>query len=532
MTLALFLAHYGVRSMLIERNPDTTRHPKMDLTSGRSMELFKKIGLAEKLRDAGVPRQNSFDVTWVTRLSGHELHRFRYPSARDAGRLIRETNDGSQASEPGLRVSQIVIEPVLKHAIEENALIDARFGVVFDGILTQDADGVTVDISSASTGAKETVHCRYLAGCDGGGSRVRRQIGIELDGDMEVAGAYMVHFRTTDRTLFRRWGTAWHYQNGAGTIIAQNDDDIYTLQAWLLPGMDPSKMKAEEVLEGWVGEKFDYEILQANPWAANLVVAQKYVRGRVVLAGDSAHQFIPTGGYGMNSGIADAGGLSWMLAALLQGWGGQLLLDAYDAERRPTAWWHLAASRRHMGVRGEMARVYAEGGDLEECSPAGDARRAKAAAEIAALGNAENESWGIELGYRYDESPIIQKEPGAPDIDPLTYRANTWPGTRLPQVFLESGISIHDKLGRYFTLIVLDDSNADALLAAAQQRGIPLDVLRLDRPDLRTIYERNFVLVRPDQHVAWRGDRLPEVPEALCALIVGASESQVTTRSC
>src|SRR5579862_2438822 len=485
MTLALNLARYGVRSLLVERNPATTRHPKMDLTNGRSMELFRRLGLTEKLRDAGVPRDNPFDISWITSLAGHELHRFVYPSSQQAAAAIRECNDGSQASEPGLRVSQIVIEPVLKQAIDENPLIDVRFSTAFVRLVAQDDNGVIAEIADSITGEAEQVRCAYLAGCDGGGSRVRRELGIELDGQMAVAGAYMVHFRTDARELLQRWGIAWHYQSGTGTIIAQNDKDIFTLQAWLFPGMDPDKMRPEDILEGWVGTKFDYEILQANPWTANLVVAQKFGAGRVLLAGDSAHQFIPTGGYGMNSGMADAAGLAWMLAALVNGWGGPRLLEAHDAERRPTAWWHLQASQRHMAVRGQIGQIYAEAGELEDGTPEAEIRRQETGRKIAALGNAENESWGVELGYRYDQSPIMVGEADAPAIDPLTYRPSTWPGARLPHVFLADGTPIHDRLGLYFTLLALEDVDSGVIEARAAALRIPLSVLRLHRPDLR-----------------------------------------------
>jgi len=521
MTLALNLARYGVRSLLVERNPTTTRHPKMDLTNGRSMELYKRLNLTERLRDAGVPRGNPFDIAWVTSMAGHELHRFRYPSADAAREIIRVRNDGSQASEPGLRVSQIVIEPVLKQAIDECPLIDVRFGVAFERIVSQDATGVTAEISDSETGAIETVRCLYLAGCDGGGSRVRRELGIELDGDMAVAGAHMVHFRTEARDVVQRWGVTWHYQSGSGTIIAQNDDDIYTLQAWLIPGMGVESMRPEDVLEGWAGTRFDYEILQANPWAANFVVAQRYREGRVVLAGDSAHQFVPTGGYGMNSGIADAAGLSWVLAALIQGWGGETLLEAYERERLPTAWWHLEASRRHMSVRLQIGQLYAEAGDLSGEGPEAEARRAELGRKIAEIGNAENESWGVELGYRYDDSPVIFAEPSPPPVDPITYTPSTWPGARLPHVFLADGVSIHDKLGLYFTLVALDDVDSSAIETAARELGIPLSVLRLGRPDLRAIYARDLMLVRPDQHVAWRGDALPGDLHALLTRVTG-----------
>ena len=419
MTLALNLARYGVRSLMAERNPTTTRHPKMDLTNGRSMELYRRLGLAEKLRDAGVSRGNPFDIAWFTSLSGQELHRFHYPSANEQTRLIQAENDGHHAAEAPLRVSQIEIEPVLKRAIDENPLIDVRFGTRFDRLIGQDDNGVSLDLVEETTGKTTRVRCTYLAGCDGGGTRVRRQLGIELDGQMAVAGAYMVHFRSTDPIL-RKWGPTWHYQNGMGTIIAQNDDDIYTLQAWLIPELNLESKTPQQVLEGWVGRSYEYEILQANPWTANFVVAKRFREGRVLLAGDSAHQFIPTGGYGMNSGIADAAGLAWILAARISGWGGDTLLDAYDQERRTTAWWHLQAAERHMAVRGQIGQFYAEAGELEGDSEEHAERRVALAAKIEAIGNAENESWGVELGYRY-ESPIIVGDGSQPDIDPLTY---------------------------------------------------------------------------------------------------------------
>jgi hypothetical protein len=353
---------------------------------------------------------------------------------------------------------------------------------------------------------------------------VRRLIGVALDGDMAVAGAHMVHFRSAAKKILQRWGVTWHYQSGSGTIIAQDDEEIYTLQAWLIPGMGIENMRPEDVLERWVGQPFDYEILQANPWSANFVVAQTYRAGRVLLAGDSAHQFVPTGGYGMNSGVADAAGLSWVLASRIQGWGGEKLLDAYDQERRPTAWWHLEASRRHMGVRMQFGQLYAEAGNLDGDGPEADAKRAEVARKIAALGNAENESWGVELGYRYDQSSVICHEPNPPSVDPLKYQPNTWPGARLPHVFLDDGMSIHDKLGPYFTLLIIDRADVPGVESAAKSLNIPLAVVQLGRPDLRAIYARNLLLVRPDQHVAWRGDSIPSDFETILKRVTGRAE--------
>jgi 2-polyprenyl-6-methoxyphenol hydroxylase-like FAD-dependent oxidoreductase len=524
MVLALNLARYGVRSLLVERNATTTRHPKMDLTNGRSMELFHRLGLVEQLRDAGVPRGNAFDIAWYANLAGEELHRFRYPSSNEVADEIRTKNDGSYTREAPLRVSQIEIEPVLKAALDRNPLIDVRFSTRFERIIENGPDAVLAEIVDEATGVSTQVKCDYLAGCDGGGSRVRQDMAVELQGEFNVAGAYMVHFRTDDMALMQQRGPTWHYQNGFGTIIAQNDADIYTLQAWLIPEFDLPSKTPEEVLEGWVGKKFQYEILQANPWHAHFVVAEKYRVGRALIGGDSAHQYIPTGGYGMNSGVADAAALSWVLAAGIQGWGGDQLLNAYDLERRPTAWMHLRASERHMGVRLQIGELYAQAGSLEGDATEAVANRQRLGAAIAEAGNAENESWGVEHGYRYDESPIIAYESEKPEIDPLVYKPNTVPGSRLPHVFLEDGVSVHDKLGLYMTVLVIDRaSGLEAFTEAANELGVPLEVIELQRPDLLPIYQRNIILVRPDQHIAWRGDAVPQDPKGLLELVTGRS---------
>src|ERR1700679_2539102 len=171
MTLAKTLASFGIDCMLVEQNQSTTRHPKMDITNSRSMEMLRKLGVSKLLRDAAVPETNNHDVSWITSLSGHELHRFRYPSVEQARTIIRERNDGSQPVEPAMRVSQGAIEPVLKRAVEAEPKVDVRFGVAFED-LVQEPDSVIATVKNAETGQTERIKCRYLVGCDGGVSQV------------------------------------------------------------------------------------------------------------------------------------------------------------------------------------------------------------------------------------------------------------------------------------------------------------------------------------------------------------------------
>ena len=526
MTLALVLARLGVPCMLAERNLETTRHPKMDITNVRSMELFRRYGLSDALRAVGVPEANNFDVAWVTTMAGHELHRFRYPSAVEKRALIARDNDGSQPLEPAMRVSQVVIEPVLKTAVLAEPLITSRFGWAFEDC-TQDADGVTVTLRETATGRTDTVHGSYLAGCDGGTSRVRAAVGIALAGQAKVAQRYMIHFRSTARDLLQRFGIAWHYQSHNGTIIAQDDDDTWTLQTRLDAPETPEGLDPVRRLTEFIGRPIAAEILVANPWTPHLLIAQRYCEGRVFLAGDAAHQYIPTGGYGMNTGIGDAVALGWKLAAVLQGFGGPRLLAAYDAERRPVGERNRQASGAHTQVRMQIARAYAEtgaSGPLDEASTAGEQRRAALGARIAELGNAENESWGIELGYAYPRSPIVCGETDAEmSADPVRYVPTTAPGARLPSVLLDDGTALFDRLGPWFTLLSFGASPDAAIIAAAARRGVPLATVRIDQPGLSALYRAQQIVVRPDQHVAWRGKAAGAQADAIIARCLGWS---------
>jgi 2-polyprenyl-6-methoxyphenol hydroxylase-like FAD-dependent oxidoreductase len=510
MTLACELSRHGIGCMLVERNESTTRFPKMDITNARSMELFRRLDLADSLRAVAVSEDNNFDVSWVTTLTGHELHRFRYPSVNEWRQLIREKNDGSMPGEAPMRVSQVEIEPVLQRAVRAAPNVEARWGVALEEF-RQDAEGVTATLRGID-GTVEQVRCRYLAGCDGGASAVRHGLGIKLDGQTRVMDRFLIHFRSTAHDVLQHFGIAWHYQSPNGTLIAQNDKDIWTFQARFPRDVAPDKVDADAMLREFTGRYFDYEILLTSRWYPHLLVAERYTEGRVMLAGDAAHQYIPTGGYGMNTGIADACDVGWKLAAVLQGFGGPKLLPSYDAERRPVGLRNREASGRHSGVRRDIAAVYHDG--IGALGADGDAERVRVGRRIAGLGNAENESYGIEYGYAYQASPVICTERADIPDDPLRYVPTTFPGVRLPSVLLRDGTPIYDRLGRSLTLLCIDVRPSAALIAAAAKRGAPLELLRIDQPELVAVYGRRLLLVRPDQHIAWRGEACDDAREA------------------
>jgi hypothetical protein len=296
------------------------------------------------------------------------------------------------------------------------------------------------------------------------------------------------------------------------------------LQARFPEDAAPENIDVSGMLRDFAGCDFEHKILLTSRWWPHFLVAESYGQSRVWLAGDAAHQYVPTGAYGMNTGIADACGLGWMLAAAVHGFAGPRLLAAYDAERRPIGLRNREGARRHSGTRRDTAAVY------HSLLPGGDgdaAARTEAGRCIAALGNAENESYGLEYGYAYGGSPLICAEPDA-DIpsDPCRYMPSTFPGVRLPSVMLPDGAPIYDKLGLWFTLLCSGIPPSAALIEAARKRGVPLEVLRIDTPELVQVYGRRLLLVRPDQHIAWRGDACDDAREAdtIMAKVLGYAD--------
>ncbi len=516
MVAALALARYGIRCMLIDQQTETTRHPKLDYVSTRSMELLRPLGITDDIRAAGVAPEHPADVVWSTGLTGAPIAVWRLPSVDEERRRIAERNDGTQPVEPGQRISQVTLEPVLRAHCRRHPRIDLSCGWKLES-LTQDRDGVTSDLVDVRTGRRRQVRSSYLIGCDGASSQVRRTVGIGLDGfDVpELPGAFMVHFKSRDLSTLHRHGQFWHYFAFRYVIIAQDEIDTWTVH---VNGADPAEFDPPPPdPAGFVREvtQVDLEIdkvLLASRWRPSFLLAQRYRAGRVLLAGDSAHQMFPTGGYGMNSGIADAVDAAWKLAALLTGFGGAALLDSYERERRPVGLNNMHASRRHLGVHLKAGQMLREGVPPETVGAFIDAERG------------ENEYAGVELGYRYDESPIVSHDEGPePYWSPQQYTPTTWPGGRPPSVRLRDGRQLYDLLGQWFTLVdFAGDGRADPLLRECAAQGLPVMQVLVSDPAAGRLWERALVLVRPDQHVAWRGDWSPPDPAAVVRRVRGA----------
>ena len=517
LTLAIDLGRRGVRCILLEQKDAPQFLPKMERCNARTMEIYRRMGLAERVRDAGFPREAPMDVFIITSLTEPPLLHLPYPSVAQAQAEIAACNDGTLPLEPYQLISQYTLEPLLKSVAEAMPTVSVRYGCEFLSF-EQDKGSVRAKVKSKTGLAR--LEADYLVGCDGGSSTVRRQLGIKLQGEANLLQLRQALYRCDD--LFERIpigkGRHYHVADAHSTfLIVQDSTRHFTLHSVVERDEDMKTM-----FERTVAMKVAYEMLSCAPWRQNLLLADRYGDGRVFLAGDAVHLVIPTGGLGMNSGVGDAVDLSWKLAAMLQGWGGPHLLASYEAERRPIGARNVEASRQ--ASRGRRAWRAAYKPNIRDKTPEGAATRANLAAIADVEQRKSNEMIGAELGYRYDGSPIIWPEAGVPPEDNvMQYVPTSWPGARLPHVWLSRGTALHDRIGDGYTLLRLGGTAEDtsSLASAFAAYGAPFTTLDIDDKRPREIYGYDLLLLRPDLHVAWRGDKLPAEPAKLAALATG-----------
>lgn len=428
-----------------------------------------------------------------------------------------------------MRCNQMQVEALVFDHVTTRPNIVPRYGwqcVAF----ADHGDGVTAEIEEISTGRRQTLHGLYLAGCDGGQGLVRRNLGIQYCGDQPERQAYLggamvsTYLRVPDlhSRVIRRMG--WQYWTvnrdvRSNTLCIDGHTEFLFNTRLRNDEEKPDNNLISRAFLASVGQDIPFEVISHSTWVAGQAfVADRFAQGRTILAGDAVHLFTPTGGFGMNTGVDDAVNLAWKLAALVQGWGGPQLIGSYESERRPTALRNTAAAKRLARNVGAVP----VGDDIEENSDAGEAARSAASAFLASFGQ-EFGSLGIQLGARYDGSPIIVSDRAAPPRDdPEAYVPTSVPGGRAPHLWLADRSSLFDRLGSGFTLLSFDDDGSGrALEVAAQRRGVPLTTLPIAHAQGRELYGCKLALIRPDQYVAWRGDQLPEDCDALLARVTG-----------
>src|SRR5579883_602619 len=518
LALAGDLGWRGIPCLLIEQSDGSIYQPRMDLVGIRTMEFCRRWGIVGAVEASPYPRDLPQDNVYVTSLTGYELGRERMATL-DAAKPPPESPQRRE------RCPQNMFDPILRDFAAAQTSVALRYRTRLVAF-TQDPDGVTAEVED-DAGKRSSIRAGYLVGCDGGRSFVRETPGIPMIGTAALTYTTNVIFHCRDLVALHDKGRAYRFivlgpEGTWSTIVAINGTDQWRFS--IIGGNEPREYSVEEIdqlIRRAVGRDFDYEILTVMPWVRRELVAERYHEGRVLLAGDSAHMLSPTGAFGMNTGIQDAVDLSWKLAAMLQGWGGPCLLDSYDAERRPIG---------HRNVREAAANFRRMTSPrprplLLDPTSAGDAFRQQLGAEFSAIMRHEWFTLGVHLGYRYEDSPICWPDGSAaiPD-DPNRYVPSARPGSRAPHVWLAPGRSTLDLFGRGFALLGFgaEESEIDRLMAAARARRVPMSFTAVDDDAAARLYERKLVLVRPDGHVAWRGDRAPDSPLAVIDCVRGA----------
>jgi 2-polyprenyl-6-methoxyphenol hydroxylase-like FAD-dependent oxidoreductase len=529
LTLAIDLAWRGIDVTVVEtRARAAAPEPKCNHVAARTMEIFRRLGVAENVRNAGLPADYPHDISYRTAFTGQELTRIAIPCRRDRFTMKDGPDCNWPTPEPPHRINQIFLEPILfEHAVRQPRIrIINRTSA--EDVMVEDTSA-SVGLRDLETGTVRRLGCRYLVGCDGARSVVRKAIGAELAGDAVVQRVQSTYIRAPDlinrQHHERAWGTGSINPRRSGMVYAIDGRERWVVHNYMKPGEgDFDSVDRDACIRTilGVGADFHYEITSKEDWYGRRLIAEKFRHACAFIAGDAAHIWLPYAGYGMNAGIADAMNLSWLLAAHLNGWAPSTILDAYEAERWPIT---NQVSRFAMShAEAEIRRRGAIPDEIEDAGPKGEVARREVGRLTYEINVQQYACAGLNFGTYYDRSPIIAYDGSQhPAYTMDSYTPSTVPGCRTPHLWRADGSSLYDAMGPEFTLLRLDPALEIAPLeAAARNRGVPLKLLDVERPTA-IFYGGGLVLSRPDQHVAWRGNTLPADPLALIDRVRGAA---------
>ncbi len=513
LAAAVELGQRGIECLVIEpRDAVSHARPRCKTVNVRSMEHLRRWGIADRLRDrAPLPVAWSQDIVFCTSLLGHELSRFTG--------VLGLAPEGDRCAEVGQQAPQYVLEELLRDVVHELPEVTLATGRRVIG-LDQDDDAVRVSVADDG-GRRSVISAAYLLGCDGPRSAVREAIGAAYIGEHALRPNFGMVFHAPELLAQTVHGPAVQYWilNRAAPSLMGPIDRHGTW--WIIAfGVDrpTGERDAQAIIDGAAGTSVDAMVLSHDPWTARMQLVDRARDRRVFLAGDAAHLNPPFGGHGLNTGIGDAVDIGWKLAAVLQGWGGPRLLDSYETERRPI-------QARVISAAAANNRVLATDlldDDADVPGEVGERARRAAHQNIQAAKRAEFHALSLVLDLAYEDSPVIVTDGPSPalgdDDDPVT---EARPGARLPHVRVGAGRSIYDELGSGMTLLALGDHSLEAFQRTAHDRAMPLRIVR-EPVALRDRYRAGVILVRPDQHVAWCADRMPDDPAGLIDQVRGA----------
>ena len=529
LTLATDLARRGVQVVIAEiRQFAEPPNVKCNHVSSRSMEHFRRLGVAATLRAAGLPEDYPNDVVFRTAMTGTELTRIPIPCRKDRYTAQQGPDTDWATPEPPHRINQIFLEPLLlHHAVAQKGLALLNRTQITD--LAQDETGVTVTLLDLDTQDSRTLRVRYVAGCDGGSSSIRKKIGAKLEGTEVIQRVQSTYIRAPELASLLPGKPAWCYYavntRRCGTAFAIDGHETWLVHNHLHtdePEFDSVDRDASIRHILGVDANFKYDIITKEDWVGRRLLSNRFRDRRVFLAGDAAHLWVPYAGYGMNAGIADATNLAWLLDAAVKGWGDEAILDAYEAERHPITEQvsHFVMNHAQKMIKARRAVP----ANIEDQDPEGEAARALIGAEAYELNVQQFCCEGLNFGYFYEKSPIIahEAEP-APAYTMGSFTPSTVPGCRAPHFWLDNGASLYDLLGQGYSLLRFDASvEVQGFLDSAKKMNMPIQLIDLHaQSQVPSAYQHRLILCRTDQHVIWRGDVLEAAHQPLLDVLRG-----------
>ena len=518
LAAALELARYGVRSLLVERHDSTTWHPKARNLNTRTMEIARGWGVHDELVAVNLPREWVSQIIYTRTLAGQELGRMPTAGFSGPGRSV--------SPEVPLLSSQDVFEPILRRGAEATALAELRFGHEAKRLISgasKDDDSIVIEVSEGASGKAYSVEAEYLIAADGYASAIRGRVGIGLEGPQDLGHFINVYFRadldqwTAERPAILYWVAGESVRGVFQPLDAKGRwlcQIAYDGRASTFEDYTPER--CVDWIRAAVGAPdLEPEILSVGTWTMNAAVAQRFVQGRVILAGDAAHQLPPTGGFGVNTGIQGVHNLAWKLALVRSGAAGPALLDTYEDERKAVGRFNADRSLENSQMVGRINEAALGGavGDTPE--------------EAVSASRRYGNFLGMELGFYYESSAIIPDgtQPPSPKDVITDYVPSARPGHRAPHVWLERAgerISTLELLSPGFTLLTGADASVwRAATAEASRVGADIALHAVDGNEIRDpdgdftvaygVAPDGAVLVRPDGHVAWRAAKHGEV---------------------
>jgi 2-polyprenyl-6-methoxyphenol hydroxylase-like FAD-dependent oxidoreductase len=532
---AIELGLRNIPAIVIERRSNEKNSlPKMNSINVRTMEFCRRWGIRDRVANTQWPPDYPRRNIYMTSLDGFELAEFDYGADKD-----KKPSDISP--EHFQRCPQTWFDPMLGERAGEFSTNTIRHQVALED-LEEKGNKVYARVRDQRTGQDEIIVADYLLGCDGGKSTTRDLLGIAVDGNPRLSTETNIYFEADNLFSDKKKATMVWFIGPLGMwSVITAVDGTRTWRLWVshLPhDLRMTQEQAEAYVRAAIGPDIPFKFTGTLPWLRQQLVARKYRLGRVFLCGDAVHNLTPSGGFGMNTGIQDAVDLCWKLAGVIEGWAEERVLDAYEAERRPIAIRNVNEATYTFSKLLKLPRCP----HITERTEQGDRERRELSDYIVSNKfNREYENMGIVLGYRYIGSPICVHEgpPEEPvwteleemietDDSIMKFTPRARPGALAPHFWMADGRSVKDLFGTGFTLLRLgpEPPAADRLIAAAKRRRLPLVVHDIADDQARDLYECKLALIRPDGHVAWRGNEQPGDALMIVDTVRGAAMSE------